>query len=292
MSIEFTPAWSPFGDDVLETGYRSVESELLALPSEFLTGVNLDIMASVITAAGVLPEVTTYRPAIIEQLPKFDIVSFDKLPQYAMAAAYAHTAHLVATQPSDQSKALFAEAVALHDILSGDLGNLAKRGIVKPELLREIKGATSYKNVQSDLQMMTVIYKSGGEKIAGKSTVTPEDIARAEKLVSWLIQSVGLREQGPATVAKTLDLRIRAFSKFTHTYSDARRAIGYLRWHENDVDSIIPSLYAGRGGRKKETEVPVVVAPPSTPAQLGGIVPANGATPAEALGNDGGPFTS
>ena len=38
-----------------------------------------------------------------------------------------------------------------------------------------------------------------------------------------------------------------------HTYDELRRMMTYLRWHIGDVDGLVPSLWAGRGGRKAST---------------------------------------
>jgi len=38
-------------------------------------------------------------------------------------------------------------------------------------------------------------------------------------------------------------------------YDEARRAVVFLRWHQDDADTITPSLYAGRGkGKGKGTD--------------------------------------
>lgn len=66
---------------------------------------------------------------------------------------------------------------------------------------------------------------------------------------------VGLKEQGPGATQVVSDLRVRAFTLLARTYDAARSAGMYLRWKFNDVDSIAPSLYAGRSnGRRKEPE--------------------------------------
>jgi len=110
---------------------------------------------------------------------------------------------------------------------------------------------------------------------------------------------VGLKEQGPAERAKTAEMMRRAFTLFCRMYSDVRRAISYLLWHEGNVDEVIPSLYAGRGGSKKK-ETPdaapnlTPVAASSSPAANG--VPAHGVNSSvsggPSLANDGGPFAS
>lgn len=251
-TIDFSAEYSVFGEEVLSTAYGSVEPELLALSVDELESVNIDILPAVNTAAGITPEVKKFRGRIVEELPRFDITRFDKLPRYAMAAAYAHTVHLAATEPQDRLNPLFQESVALCDLLGSDLRTLSNRNLINPEVLKGLKGTNGYKNTQSDLQMLVNIFRTNWSNVVGKCGTTEAELARGEKLVSWLIQAVGLKEQGPAEKARTADLRMRAFTLFVRAYDDARRAIAYLLWHEGDVDSVIPSLYAGRT-RKKET---------------------------------------
>jgi hypothetical protein len=58
-----------------------------------------------------------------------------------------------------------------------------------------------------------------------------------------------------------------------------------LRWHEGDVDAIIPSLYAGRGRRASDLEAeddePEVPSDGESPSEPNVPMPVNG----------GGPFT-
>lgn len=183
----------------------------------------------------------------------------------------------------------------------------AKRGLISAESLQKLKGPNGFKNVQTDLQILVHVFRANWANVTGKCATTETELARAEKLVSWLIQAVGLREQGPAEIAKSADLRVRAFTAFSRAYSDVRRAIAYVRWNEGDVDTIIPSLYQGRGGRKKET-APTGEGPfgsPSTTSGEGTVpeavlgaptaasVPQSGASGSGAASNGasaGGPF--
>jgi hypothetical protein len=109
--------------------------------------------------------------------------------------------------------------------------------------------------------MLVNVFKANWPSIHGKCAVTEEELARGGKLVAWLMEVVGLREQGPAELAKSADMRVRAFTRFTRTYDAARRAVGFLRWNEGDADDIIPSLWKGRrnsraGTRKRASEAP------------------------------------
>lgn len=237
---------SPLGDEVLETAYNSVVAELEALSPEELYPINMDVMTCVNTAAGVLPEVKALRAQIVQELPKFNIERLDKLHRYAMAAAYAHTMHLIATGPHDELQPVLEESLKLRELLLNDVTALATRGLVSGEVLKNLKGAVGYKNVQLDLQMLVSVLKANWPTVQGKCATSVEELARGERLVTWLIEVVGLREQGPAEKAKSADMRLRAFTLFTRSYDEVRRAVGYLRWKEGDVDNIIPSFWAGR----------------------------------------------
>jgi hypothetical protein len=70
---------------------------------------------------------------------------------------------------------------------------------------------------------------------------------------------VGAREQVPAALALVSLQRQRNFTLFASAYDQARRAIIYLRWDEQDVDTIAPSLYAGRNRKKDAAHPPAPV---------------------------------
>jgi hypothetical protein len=298
-NIDFSSDYSVFGDDVGSTAYYSLEAEMLALHLDSLVEVNLDVILAANTGTGVTPEVEKHLDRIIAELPKFDASQVAKLPRAALALVFAQTMHLAATGKEDRLNPLYQESAKLCDVLGDEARVQIKRGILHPDALEKLKGSIGYKNTQHDLQLLVNIFRNNWASLAGKTLTTEEELVRGEKLVSWLIQAVGLKEQSPAGRAKTAEMLSRAFTLFTRTYSDVRRAIAYLLWHEGDVDDVIPSLYAGRGGRKKETTnaaTPAAtgnaaasnVAAPGTP---NGALPngsANGATSV----NDGGPFAS
>jgi hypothetical protein len=83
-----------------------------------------------------------------------------------------------------------------------------------------------------------------------------------ENLADQINQALGIREQMPELQAAAARDRQAAYSLFIEAYDEVRAAIAYVRRKEDDVDNIMPSLYAGRnGGRKK----PVVDEPKPTP---------------------------
>jgi hypothetical protein len=63
--------------------------------------------------------------------------------------------------------------------------------------------------------------------------------------------------------ADAIQIRQRLFTLFVTAWDQVRRALGFLRWNEDDVDDIAPSLYAGRARRK--TDVPPEPPEPTAP---------------------------
>lgn len=102
---------------------------------------------------------------------------------------------------------------------------------------------------------MSTLYFSNWDKLKDTTSVKQAEIERAQQLSFHLFRGVGQREQSPALIAETADMRARAFTLLTSAYDNARRAVIYLRWNEGDADSIAPSLFAGRSnGRIKAAE--------------------------------------
>src|SRR5262249_14133252 len=100
---------------------------------------------------------------------------------------------------------------------------------------------------------------------------------QARDIGEKLLAAVGAKEQGPALVAAQALQRQRNFTLFANAYDQVRRAISYLRWNEDDVDDIAPSLYAGRGtGRKKPESVQPAPTPAPNPAPTPAPAPVNG----------------
>ncbi len=82
-------------------------------------------------------------------------------------------------------------------------------------------------------------------------------------------------------------MRQRAYTVLSNAYDDVRRAISFLRWKEDDLEDIAPSLFGPRAARKK-TDKPVTPAPqpgPVTPAPTAPV-----ATPVASPSTPAGPL--
>jgi hypothetical protein len=112
--------------------------------------------------------------------------------------------------------------------------------------LKELKGAVGYKNVAVDIALLVTLLRERWSVVSSKTALSSDELHAAETLADQLITAVGQREQAPLVVAAAADSRQRAFSLLVKTCDQARRAVIYLRWNKDDVESIAPSLYAGR----------------------------------------------
>jgi hypothetical protein len=115
------------------------------------------------------------------------------------------------------------------------------------------------------------VLRDSWSAISTKTAITTDDLDQAELIGDQLVSAVGSREEAPASVAEVSVQRQRNFTLFLNAYDEVRRAITFLRWNENDVERIAPSLYAGRGNsntRKKTDDTP-----PTTGQPVAGAAP-------------------
>jgi hypothetical protein len=174
---------------------------------------------------------------------------------------------------------------------------LIAHGVLAPGVINNLQGVNGYKNVMADLIALVAIHRKYADKIADRTSVKPEELKAAEDLAATFSEAVGLREQSPQTVAAATRSRQAAYTLFVTSYNEVRSAIQYPRRREDDADTIIPSLFAVHGARKRfsaETNdnpnplAPVPVVNPTAPAQAGN----NGTPVANVTSSEHGPFVS
>lgn len=282
---------------LFEEAYNALLPKFRALSVEELVPINIDIPAAVTTALGVAPEMAAFKDEVALHLPQLDFEPVLHLDEYAMALSHAHTLYLMASQPVDSLQPLVAEGTVLRETLFADATALVQRRLLNGNQLRDLQGPVGYKNLAVDLQILAALFRENLDQLQGKCAVQASDAHRAEQIAAEILRTVGIREQGPTSVAATTDMRARAFTVFTRVYDQARRVVTFLRWSEDDLGSIAPSLYAGRSnGRKKPAadspnggDAPPAPGPtaPTTPGT--GTAPGTGAPPAIQHGQPGVP---
>jgi hypothetical protein len=253
--------------------YEQVLPELAGVADEALVPINVDIMLAVTTVLGALPEIRQFRSDLVSKLPAFDIARFDKLELYARAAGHAHALHLQLSALPDVTP-LVEAAEALRELLVSDASALGRRGLIDAQVLSSLKGPVGHRNLAFDLSALSSVLRASWSRIEGKSAIALEELDRARLLADQLLTVVGLREQGPASPSASAIHRQRAFTLLVQSYNEARRALGYLRWDEDDLEAIAPSLYGQqRPSRRRSSEPAPTVAPQTASA----AAPSNGA---------------
>jgi hypothetical protein len=154
------------------------------------------------------------------------------------------------------------ELATLRDMLFADATALAKRGVFDEARIGKLRSGPGYKSLAFDVVGLVQVFRERWADIASRTATQTSELEHAGQLAQQLVTAVGLKEQQPVTATSASLLRQQAFTLLVRAYDEVRRAVSFLRWHEEDLESIAPSLWAGRGGRT----APEVPAPAPTPA--------------------------
>lgn len=272
-------------------GFQRVEQEIRAKAENALAPVNLDVPSTVATVLGAWPEIAALREQIAG-LPGFDATRLDRLRDFALALAHAHSAFRGSAGPPDGVTKLAEELAAIRDVLFADATALAKRGIFDEARIAKLRSGPGYKSLAFDVAGLVQVLRERWTDIAGRTGVQATELDHAAQLAQRLVTAVGVREQQPVATGAAALLRQQAFTVLVEAYDEVQRGLSFLRWHEQDMETIAPSLWAGRGARPT-AEAPVTpgaVSPTATTPGIG-TVPQGPtspvATPAASVGLPG-----
>ncbi len=227
-----------------------------------------------------MPQILAQRDRVKDELPKFDLSHFDQLEQFALAAAHAHGNLLAASSPPEALLELNTKGMAMRDMLYTDAVALAGRGLISGDRIGDFKANVGYKNVTYDLIGLASLLKQNWDRISSRTGIQASELDAAEALAGQLISALSAREQTPAIVADVAVQRQRNFTLFAQAYDQVRRAISYLRWDNEDLERIAPSLYGGRVVNRKKGDDTQPGAAPAAGTTAGAT--ANGAATATA----------
>lgn len=221
------------------------------VPDGDLIPINVDILAAIGTARGAARKVTALLPDIRRVLPGHDPACFESLDDVALACAYATSQHTLAQNPPEVLAEVASNAVRMRDLLVTDAEGLTKRKLIDASALAGVDGSIAYRAIAHDLILLATLLRSVLPTLGQRITSTAAELDEADEIATKLFDHVSLREdsQVATEASKT---RQRAFTLLVKTYEEVRRALYYVRWHEDDIEQIAPSLYAGRNNRKKK----------------------------------------
>lgn len=238
---------TPSAPNAAADAFAKVEPELASLAAEALAPVTIDLQSAVASVLAAAPRIREHHDAIVEQLPKHPISALEKLETYAQAAWYAHLLHTYSSASPESAKALIEEGTRLRDGLLIAAEALAHRNLLDADAVAGIRKGTGNVDLAGDLTALADLFRESWGKVSSKTAVEKTEIDRAAELgPAVLVASAAKKHKTTDTEAQ----RARAFTLLVNAYDACRQALAYLRWKEGDADTIAPSLFKKRPGRK------------------------------------------
>jgi hypothetical protein len=259
-----------------------------AIPADRVMRPNLDIPSAVATTLASLAKLKPLEEAMVTLLPAKKAAILE-LGSRARAMLQAHADHTSATTPPEPLPSLIARADEMRDRFFKAGQALIAFGSIPVGVLPPIKTVPTNKGLATDIFTLTTLFRRYWEPVERDSPLTLEVLAEAESLNEQILTGIGERQQAGMTPVEAADLRDRAYTLFRESYFEVRRCLEFLRYHEEDFDSFLPSVFGGKrraapksaGGDKK--------ADGSEKGNGGGATPQNGtiAATSEGSSNDG-----
>jgi hypothetical protein len=238
---------APSAPNAAAEAFAKVEPELASLSAEALAPVTIDLGAAVTSVLAAAPRVREYREAIATQLPHHPLWAVDKLETYAQAAWYAHLLHSYSSTSPESAKALIEEAGRLREDLLIGAEALAHRALLDTDAVARIRKGSANPDLAGDLTALANLFRESWGKVSAKTAVEKSEIDRAAELgPAVLVASAAKKHKSTDTESQ----RARAFTLLVNAYDACRHALSYLRWKEGDADTLAPSLFKKRPGRK------------------------------------------
>lgn len=281
-------------DEEFMLGFQRVEAAVRAVPEQELLPLNLDVPSTVTTVLGAWPEIRAFRDTVAA-LPGANMTAFDNLRDYALALAHTHGLFRGLAGPPDGLTKMAEDLANIRDMLFADAMALAKRGVFDETRITKLRSGVGYKSLAFDVVGLVQILRERWADISNRTGVQQAELDHAAQLAQRLVTAVGLKEQQPAATNSVTLLRQQAFTLLVNAYDEVRRALSFLRWHEQDVESIAPSLWSGRGSRTAPDIQPAPAPAPveAAPAAAASVpAPVGASAPPVPLGLPGAPAFS
>ncbi len=254
---------------------------LAAMPEErILRRARLDVVTVCAMASTAASRVAEMHGEIVAQFGRAAGELLDGLDTTARAARQAEV-ELHTSEDASELQALHQEVLGQYERLIIDADSLVVRGFLVRERLAGSRDTRSYQGALSSLLGVINVLRESWPSIQAKTPIVIADLDRADAIASRMSTALTTRQSGTARLAAA-ETRVRALSLLVREYELVRRMVSFLRWFEGDADTFVPSLYAGRGGRRVKDEEDDVIDTDTPVTPVPGPVPNNG----------GGPFTA
>jgi hypothetical protein len=212
--------------------------------------INVDIAGAVQTTLSVVPGVVALRPTLVQN-GLFDITHLDNLRDYALALAYAQSRYRTAVGTPDTTAV--EHLVKVRARLHAHATAFSFDGLFDSVQLDNLKHGNNHQQLAYDVIGLVDLLLEKYPELAGRTSLQQAELGLARRAASDMLSILAAKEKNPSANAAVKLRRQKAFTVLARAYADVREAVAYARRRENDVDSIIPSLAANRGGRKSDS---------------------------------------
>ncbi|HEU4409176.1 MAG TPA: hypothetical protein VFS43_28215 [Polyangiaceae bacterium] len=228
--------------------YVRIEDAIDAMTDKEVGVVRQYITLAVAIVFGALPNIGAYLPAMRKATPELDFDELDRLPDYVQALYYLHLMTMSPEEAAADLSVLLAEAGPLRGRLLSAAEMMVTFGHFSAERVANIRSGTGHIDTAEDLGSLVRLFREAGPELTAKTPVSEAMLERAGELSFQIVAALGRRKVGSDGSAPSRLVRdkARVFRLVARTYDQARRGLSFLRWKEGDVDSLAPSIFAGR----------------------------------------------
>jgi hypothetical protein len=241
-----------------ERAFAAIEAKLLALPSDRLNAVTVDVQVAAAIALSVANAVAADKAlrARFEALAKaneFDLARLDGLATAALAAWFARHMYLLVSATHTEAQlpgSLVATATALKTRMMRVVDyHLGDHPVAGP-LVSAIRAGTGYMDLANDLVALARLYKAYAHLLEhDKKDYQAVDQGLAAQTGDQILTLLG---GSTPEQRKWVGLQARAWTLLSGDYAEVYAAGRYLKRWDVDVESTFPSLIAAAraaGGR-------------------------------------------
>lgn len=241
-------------DERCQTAFERMERRIRAVPESLFRTINLHIPTLVTTAHGVFRNVMAHEAELVKA--GFDPARVEDMLDYALALSRCHAVWRAAAEPAKRAQALAQRARKDRRRLHRLAIALVTDGLLDGDRVSQLRGGNGYLAIAYDVLGLVELYHEAWDHIAGKTSITRAEVDEARLYANRVIFELGEEKRKAMTrfVEETTLLRRQAYSLFVTTYAEVRKAVGWARREQGDVDRIIPSLFAERGLKSGETK--------------------------------------